>query len=595
MLVILLLSVICPHSFGQTDQTIEQNATGRDVVWVVVKLIAQSQIFKPDNDFLERIAWVETRFGKNQSKTNQGGIWNVDATKLKQTQLSSTSEVLSSIKQKFNITWSLVTVIDLGKPLYSGLCARLWIKSKNDTIPDTIEGQAEYWRKFYLTPIGTTADMSRFITNTKTLENFSICEGKFDMVIVLDGSGSIDGPSFRQIISFLSTQLIDAFTFGSQNVNLGMIEFSDSVNQIIDLSQNIFIPSTLKSRIAGTIQSNGGTATNFALDAAINMLSKKKRIGVPQIIALFTDGGSSNDISTQVSKLRSSNYTTFTVGIGSSINYNELIDIAGNPNQVFNVSSSSILQDFISTLEQISCETPQILNLGQMVNDTLVSEEFRYYYFSIPSTRGLNVIEKDLNGSTRVFYSFSYPTPSVAYNDGEFDTNSQIFTRETSRGSTFIYIGVQGNTTIKTNTYTIQALLAPITPSPTPSPTPKPTPSPTPKPTPSPTPKPTPSPTPKPTPSPTPKPTLLPTPSPTPSSTAQPPSSSTSQPTSQPPSSSTSQPPSSSTSQPPSSSTSQPTSQPPSSQAPVPTSKSSANNLYLFVINLLLCIILVVL
>jgi len=57
------------------------------------------------------------------------------------------------IREKFDIDWSSVEWKDLRKPLYSALGARLYILYKRrvsrDSIPRSIDHQAEFWHSYY--------------------------------------------------------------------------------------------------------------------------------------------------------------------------------------------------------------------------------------------------------------------------------------------------------------------------------------------------------------------------------------------------------------------------------------------------------------
>ena len=138
--------------------TTTPEATGKSVVEDVVRQI--SSIFPDDHGFLVRIAWVESKFGTDPNTfTNKdgrpyhGGIWQVDSVGFEDTKNVSAHPSLRSkyrqIEDKFGIEWSGVEWESLRKPLYSGLAARLLLSNVPAAIPRSVEGQAEYWKKYY--------------------------------------------------------------------------------------------------------------------------------------------------------------------------------------------------------------------------------------------------------------------------------------------------------------------------------------------------------------------------------------------------------------------------------------------------------------
>ena len=61
---------------------------------------------------------------------------------------------INSIQQQLGINWQTVTWSDLRKPLYSGLAAILYCcvienGANNTPIPQTVTGQATYWKQFF--------------------------------------------------------------------------------------------------------------------------------------------------------------------------------------------------------------------------------------------------------------------------------------------------------------------------------------------------------------------------------------------------------------------------------------------------------------
>lgn len=142
-----------------------ERACGKKVVEEVVEKV-NSVFTVGDNEFLKRIAWRESKFGRDWNtftKPNYyGGIWQVDDTGFYDTQNDGAH---GDLPRKWNLTrekfpnltyWPDVQWMDLLKPLYSGLAARLKLSNVDDHIPPAsdIEGQANYWKDYYNTKKG---------------------------------------------------------------------------------------------------------------------------------------------------------------------------------------------------------------------------------------------------------------------------------------------------------------------------------------------------------------------------------------------------------------------------------------------------------
>ena len=64
----------------QQDLTRQPGTSGTEVTTTTVNLIEQSGIFNPSNEFLRRIAWVESKDGTDPNTYRNGydgGIWQV--------------------------------------------------------------------------------------------------------------------------------------------------------------------------------------------------------------------------------------------------------------------------------------------------------------------------------------------------------------------------------------------------------------------------------------------------------------------------------------------------------------------------------------
>ena len=226
----LVIFALIQSSSSATDLTLKERATGADVVEAVIDRIYGTDPlhFDDDYDILKRIAWAESRFG-NDSDTFRvnftGGIWQMNERKYELTKNLNLYPALNvthqNISSAFQINWLNTTWSDLLKPLYSGLAARLFLSTINEPIPQTLEGQAKYWNDYYNN--ADALNETHFIEEVTEYENSTKCNGKMDLLVVLDESGSVNLTNFKLALQFVGS-LFNSYSL--DNVRMGFMTFS---------------------------------------------------------------------------------------------------------------------------------------------------------------------------------------------------------------------------------------------------------------------------------------------------------------------------------------------------------------------------------
>lgn len=177
---ILVTGVLCcldPVASG-VDKTLNEGATGSDVVNAVIAKLEASEIFDNDHRLLRRLAFVESADGVTDRTpcSNGGGIWALEESKLT---IVLTSSELAATREKirlfFNVEWTQVTIQDLCKPFYAGMTARLYLYYLETTtraripLAGNIAEQARFWFTYYHSQTqGLTVDY--FIAQVSLLE-----------------------------------------------------------------------------------------------------------------------------------------------------------------------------------------------------------------------------------------------------------------------------------------------------------------------------------------------------------------------------------------------------------------------------------------
>ena len=153
---LILLSLLQVKS--AVDLTLQPEANGTLVVQACLAKISQSSIFSTNDQLmLRRIAYVETHDGADAdtyTNTSNGGIWQLSETKYTATKNTGSNTQLQQqvqgISTSFGINWLTTQWVDLRKPFYSALAARLYMQVITASIPlaSDLSSQGTYWANY---------------------------------------------------------------------------------------------------------------------------------------------------------------------------------------------------------------------------------------------------------------------------------------------------------------------------------------------------------------------------------------------------------------------------------------------------------------
>lgn len=440
----LLCVILCAAAPGHSvDKTLEPKAHGRDVVEAVVDRIQKSNVFSDDKDYLRRVAYVESRFGDHSSTYRSGyygGIWQVDSFKATQQDWAGnvTSPALKKIhkdiKEKMDIDWMQVNREDLLKPFYSGLAARIYIaltEKSRGPIPDDIAGQDRYWKDWYNTKAGK-GKYGDFESRVREMlkKDMTRSGGRIDLMMVIDGSGSIGRDSFKTALDSVAGM---AGSFDRRQANIGVVVFSDGAAVPISLVNNL-TAEELQQTIQSITYPDDATNTYAGIMAAVGefraLPADRKAAGVPRVINVFTDGKHNRglDPAYAAEEATKEGIVCNAFGIGyEGIDRNELEAFTSpTSGHIFSTLSYDTLSEQISQIARKTKTVPLTPQIGSVVKEEMAEVgDKRYYRLGVPSS-GTTITLNEEKGSARGYWSYTVEQPSSALYDGVL-TNGKTF------------------------------------------------------------------------------------------------------------------------------------------------------------------------
>ena len=218
------------------------------------------------------------------------------------------------------------------------------------------------------------------------------CQSYPDIVFVIDSSGSIGAFPFQQALNF-TANLVSEFRIGKDFTRIGVITYNSYVITSEQIELNRFYDaSELSAAIRGIYYTDGytqtGRAIQYATDTMFNTSNGARNDGRSKLGIVLTDGRSHDDVIGPSDAARNASINLIAIGIGDGIDVNELLAIAGSPEQVYFVDMFVDLPSFSASIETASCLSPVSLEVGDTLSTEVVDGEVRY--LSLTATPGDN-------------------------------------------------------------------------------------------------------------------------------------------------------------------------------------------------------------
>ena len=178
-----------------------------------------------------------------------------------------------------------------------------------------------------------------------------------DLVFLLDSSGSIGDTNYDKVLKFV-TETVSQFDIGPSATQIGLVIFGDYAQAQFHLNTYNDNVSVIHA-VENTPYLKEYTNTPDGLDRLIDEFNtssfgaRPEEQGIPRVSIVVTDGQSNEGggppaTIANAQRVHDNNILTYAVGVGDSVNMDELNAIATSPQYVY------LLEDFdVSELQQL--------------------------------------------------------------------------------------------------------------------------------------------------------------------------------------------------------------------------------------------------
>ncbi len=289
-------------------------------------------------------------------------------------------------------------------------------------------------RNFYNNPKQQArGDLKRRNNEADIIEaTLAKCNRSVDVFFLLDESGSVGSTNFQESLDFVKNfakAFSDEKLRGKNGTRLGLSTFDDNYKPHFYLS-NYTNQSAYLSAISRVSYSGGGTLLGYALTRILtDQFSEDRGLrpevdGVPRILIVLTDGRSGDSVSTPAKNVRDENIVIYAIGI-SNYDDAQLKEIASSQSHVYELSSFTELETFISTITSSTCYEPRPSSLNQTIITNVAKGTYQYFSYKVKKSSNLKINVIDLSGHTIVYVSRTNPNPYKYDYDLVFDLSTQ--------------------------------------------------------------------------------------------------------------------------------------------------------------------------
>ena len=404
---------------------------------------------------LRELAFVETRDGANWTSCDDGGIWKVDYASLDRClqSFADIQGIFASATGAFGLARA-----DYDCPANSAFGAVLLmlcnmvnsgdypnVTAAAADLPTEPDSFPSFYASYYCHPSCSeseamekfTAGMQEYLS-TPCEQVVDNCSEEFDIIVLLDSSGSIGAGQFADALTAVAN-LSSRYTIGSDYTRFSVILYSHIIHNtreedVIALDE-YSDSASLTAAILSLPYYGGGTLTGititYAAEHGFNRSFGARESGtVPRILIVATDGRSFDDVKGPAKAAADNGIILFSIGIGDGPDQEQLLDIAGGvSSRVFNTADYRHLIGLSPLLAAESCRAQVSVPPGKQVEYTLIMGEVKYFQISIPENCSqslmVSFVANSSSGSVFVYASFTVPNPNKRLYDYKWNVTAE--------------------------------------------------------------------------------------------------------------------------------------------------------------------------
>jgi len=194
------------------------------------------------------------------------------------------------------------------------------------------------------------------------VEPFAFPVSPANVLIMMDSSSTTKFAEYDQM-KFFVKQVFDSFNIGEGYVNAAFLRYNQDMDARFDFNEGVS-RFEIMDAIDMTPFIGSGSATGLALSYANDIMLQEAagwRDGMPTIVIVITDGNSEDQYLEQLDKMIARGFHTFGVGVGESVNVDNVKDLASDEGNYFICTSfydmynqfSSAFSGMVSQIDDI--------------------------------------------------------------------------------------------------------------------------------------------------------------------------------------------------------------------------------------------------
>jgi hypothetical protein len=232
-------------------------------------------------------------------------------------------------------------------------------------------------------------ELPQVTTTTQAPEDPSVtCENaKFDVTILVDGSGSVTPAQWEKSMDFVDN-LVQTFDIGDDKTAVTLSQFSFNQKYYTRMHTWPNYVANKATEMRGD-QYKSSTMTNVALNGIMRNIETYGRPDVAQVLVLLTDGASSRSLFypseynenkyNTADKLHELGINSFVVAIGDEVDNDENKAIASNPDDdyLFSIDSFESLNNIGQQISRTACSLSKsnLIRSGKgLIRPTFIAE-----------------------------------------------------------------------------------------------------------------------------------------------------------------------------------------------------------------------------